>query len=427
MNIIDSKTLLTPKERNLLQSYATMPFNLGGFCSLDDILTKLAVDVHIVSGSPKREVPPFLREALADWMEMVRKINDHMDISDDESEKKFLNEERMKVFGIIQFLQGQMSVWSSMRLRGLYDSERNIIELYPEEMVTEYGGTRMNELLVSTLAHETMHAYFDRDGHSGLPYVPTVEEPLAEFGMLLYLKETGNSYYNWAYKDVKKKHTCYKYGANLMDQHLKESMPYPIRQFLEAYKIPLPDYTVMMKPWLSGEIVLSSAKKSGLGVDETPISGVGGSKKAPFPIAPPPYPSHSPMALPVVVVQEKMFCRFVLEVFKYLKENSLLNALYPYLSTISSKNELKALSLKDYFLLRRVFLDCSFIPTKKNLWWPNVFDINGKEYFLSKNNWSESSTHNHFDDFANMIRYVFDKRFDIRKGKKKFVLIDNKR
>ena len=74
MNITDSSTLLTPEEHNLLQSYAAMPFNLGGFSSLDNILTKLNVDVHIVSGTHTRVLPPFLKEAIDFWQDMAYKI-----------------------------------------------------------------------------------------------------------------------------------------------------------------------------------------------------------------------------------------------------------------------------------------------------------------------------------------------------------------
>ena len=66
-------------------------------------------------------------------------------------------------------------------------------------MKDEYGGQTMKELLASTLAHEAMHAYFDRQGHDRFPYVIRVEEPLAEFGMLLYLHETKQRhYFHWA-------------------------------------------------------------------------------------------------------------------------------------------------------------------------------------------------------------------------------------
>ena len=129
-----------------------------------------------------------------------------------------------------------------MPLRGLYDPKKNQIKLFPEEMQQEYGGQKMDELLVSTLVHETMHAYFNRPRHKCYPYVIFVEEPLAEYGMLLYLHETKSNYYNWAYDDVSSKNTCYKYGAVMMDQYLSGNTT--LREYLESYKILIDKYAI---------------------------------------------------------------------------------------------------------------------------------------------------------------------------------------
>lgn len=421
MNIIDSKTLLTPKERNLLQSFATKDFFLGGFSSLDDILTKLAVDVHIVSGTKTRVVPTFFSEALDYWQGKAGWIEVHIKKAKNESEKELLEKELYKVFGIIQFLQGLMSVWSSMRLRGLYDSERNIIELYPEEMVTEYGGTRMNELLVSTLAHETMHAYFDRDGHSGLPYVPTVEEPLAEFGMLLYLKETGNSYYDWAYKDVKKKHTCYKYGANLMDQHLGESSPFPTRQFLEEYKILMEDYPVLTLE--GGEVTILSPKKSGLGVDKTPIGRWKTGKKTLSPIAPPPLPYPSTVKPSSSdVVRDPILCDFIKKVFIYLEDKRIIDILANYIDpkttsgpkiTLFCDSEKRKFKLSGIlYVVRDREYDSEFDSER---WFTDrVFSIKGVQYYLS-NQWNGPEKGSlRFSQFVKMIKSVYPGLFEIK-------------
>ena len=135
-------------------------------------------------------------------------------------------------------------------VRGEYLREDKIIKLYPKEMHEEcdrYGGKipglSMYSLLVSTLAHESMHAYFDRTVRHSLPYVGRVEEPLAEFGMLLYLYETNQKYiFNWARNDVRSKRTYYRYGDALMSLHLatadadRDSLT---RRDLERYKRPV--------------------------------------------------------------------------------------------------------------------------------------------------------------------------------------------
>ena len=72
-----------------------------------------------------------------------------------------------------------------------------------------------------------------------------VEEPMAEFGMLLYLHEAKMpSYYKWACEDVSGKKTCYRYGWALLQQHLREeklckSNQTHTRNDLVRYKYPL--------------------------------------------------------------------------------------------------------------------------------------------------------------------------------------------
>ena len=418
-----------------VQSCAAKPFQLGGYSSLENILSTLDVDVIIEPGILKRTIPSFFNDALKYWEEVATRIQK-------EIEKNKLNEELKRVFEILQpnpnFSQG-MFYWTKMPLRGLYDPVENVIKLYPDEMKEEYDGMRMDELLVSTLAHETMHAYFNRPRHK-FAYIPTVEEPLAEFGMLLYLNDTGSSYYNWAYDDVSRKRTCYKYGANLMDQHLNECMPYPTRQFLEAYKIPLPDYTVMSKSWMSGEIVLLSAKKSELGVDETPISEVGESKKAPFPIAPPPFPSHSPMDKGKLdrktssktpssvlkepsytdVVEDTVLCQFIKKIFIYLYENKMIDLLANYIDfetaegpkiTLSCNSEGKKFNLPGILYL----VDCEKTDPKfdPKRWFTDSFIIREKEYYLSSE-WNGPEIGSlRFSQFVNMMKSVYPESFEI--------------
>lgn len=198
ISITDEKKLLDEDKKLLLEVCVLLPFLLGQFERLEDVLTHHKVRVIIEPGIPKRAIP--------------------FELEDDE-EKEIL---------------------IKMPLRGLYDGAQKVIKLFPEEMETEYGGSRMNELLVSTLAHEAMHAYFDNHPDNDKKYIYSVEEPLAEFGMLLYLKETKQEdYYQWSLADVCSKQTRYRYGAALMDQHLRElgkKLPLRTRRDLESYK-----------------------------------------------------------------------------------------------------------------------------------------------------------------------------------------------
>ncbi len=204
------------------------------FISICDILSSLNVKIVIEPGIEKADAPDSLLNTVEYWRnELETALN-----SGDE-------EYRRMVARISEAIGGEAETFPRM-IRGRYEHENKVIKLYPEEMKTEYGGNRMNELLVSTLAHEAMHAYFDRPGHEMFPYIYFVEEPLAEFGMLLCLNETGSEYYEWAYEDVASKKSCYRFGAARMTRHLNLGAgSTPERKRLEAYKSDIPDTSVV--------------------------------------------------------------------------------------------------------------------------------------------------------------------------------------
>ena len=240
MNIFDPNSLLTTSQKQMLIDCSNISFQFKQFDCLDKILTDLGVDVIIEPGFKTRQIPSNLDAAINYWREETIRLEKL--VHDEESEVSKQN--YLSALENLRNLQNSIEKWKLMPLRGLYDPKSNVIRLYPEEMRAEYNGSRMDELLISTLAHETMHAFFNRPGHKSFPYIIFVEEPLAEFGMLLFLNETRVIDYNWAYNDVKNKKTCYSYGALLMDQYILEGQPSVTRQYLENYKIKLNKHTM---------------------------------------------------------------------------------------------------------------------------------------------------------------------------------------
>ena len=229
--------LLTKEETLFLQACTLLPFKIGSFSSIDDLLEKLGVCIQIAPGIKCHVVPSELLKEKDYW----------------EKERKKWKEdspEYNEIGDILEKIKAEISEWQTFPIRGEYLREDKIIKLYPQEMQEEcdrYGGKTpglsMYSLLVSTLAHESMHAYFDRTVCRSLPYVGRVEEPLAEFGMLLYLYETNQKYiFNWARNDVRSKRTYYRYGDALMSLHLatadanRDSLT---RSDLERYKRPV--------------------------------------------------------------------------------------------------------------------------------------------------------------------------------------------
>lgn len=272
-NVLGDPALVS-KWQNLITAFAKRPFNFGGYSSIDDILDKLGVNVILESGIvSERGVPKELKAAEKFWEEEYRKLWEENSGTNNDKIRKD------RQIAEINWGMARQSIyfWEEMPLRGCYIPDENVIKLYPDEMQTEYNGKRMEELIVSTLAHETMHAYFNRPGHNNCPYAVLVEEPLAEFGMLLYLKETNCVFYDWAKADVASKKTCYRYGANLMDQHLSAGQSSSLRKYLEDYKIMLPFYSMPVININNGVEVVSLPNGDGLSSSQVqiniPVSG----------------------------------------------------------------------------------------------------------------------------------------------------------
>lgn len=250
MKIEGHKKLLTQSQIAILQNCAAQQFSFGKFRSLDDILTNLKVKVVVEPGVYYDEhLVQDLENTLSYWKNYAKEAELH-----ETNRDEYLN-----AIENVSIISKEIEILRNLPLRGLYEASNKIIRLFPEEMACEYNGQRMNELLKSTLVHETMHAYFNRPRRGKMPYVYFVEEPLAEFGMLIYMKEKMPHDYQWAYNDVNGKQTCYRYGANLMNNYLKEGNPSPTRTYLEEYKIKLDAYTM---PFMKGVWGPSNVKSS---------------------------------------------------------------------------------------------------------------------------------------------------------------------
>ena len=229
--------LLTKEEILFLQACTLLPFKIGRFSSIDNLLSELGVCIQIAPDIKCHVVPIELLKEKDYWEKEQKKLKED-------------SPEYNEIWDILKKIGDEIRAWQAFPIRGEYLRDDKIIKLYPEEMHMERDrdgrktpGLSMYSLLVSTLAHESMHAYFDRTVCRSLPYVGRVEEPLAEFGMLLYLYYTNQRYiFNWARNDVRSKLTYYRYGDALMSLHLatadanEDSLA---RRDLEIYKRPV--------------------------------------------------------------------------------------------------------------------------------------------------------------------------------------------
>ena len=239
ITIEDSDSRLSQEEMLLLKASTVLPFQLGIYGSLDDLLSRLNVKVVIVPGVHVRKTVPIrLIESEQYWKNVIARL------SGQQPSDHILNELQDARYMLEEILK-EKELWLGMPLRGEYTyrdvtSGTKMIKLYPDEMRKENDGKNVPELLVSTLAHEAMHAYFDRPSHEDFEDSSCVEEPFAEFGMLLFLSETKMTrYFGWAYDDVSSQKTCYRYGRALMDQCIREGKESQTRKDLVSYRIPL--------------------------------------------------------------------------------------------------------------------------------------------------------------------------------------------
>ena len=234
ITIIDEDKLLTPYLYDILQNGASLDFRMGGYSSLANMLNTLGVNVHICKGIK--------------WF-----YDFHLDDFFDGFEKYWrmkLSQRHDLLEPILNRLEEERGWMTAYTIRGRYLPKERIIELYPEEMKAEMkaepdGKKYLDYLLLTTFVHEAMHAYFDRPEHSDFPYAYFVEEPMAEFGMLLFLKETKmpDALKKWAYNDVSGMRCCYRFGATLFDQYCDWNIS--LRDYLEAYKYGISKYEML--------------------------------------------------------------------------------------------------------------------------------------------------------------------------------------
>lgn len=249
-SIKDKEHLLGDEEMTLLHDSLIQVFNLCEYKNLDQILEAIRSSFPIIidpaepANKDVKKLPPELEKAKEFWGERIHECPGD-------------------IFARLMFEQilGEIGTWKSSLIFGLYSRKNKEIRLFPNNMKKKYVGIEMQYVLVSTLVHEIMHAFFDRKPLDAFPYVYSLEEPMAEFGMLLFLKETGQTdNYNWAEKYVGSKQSCYRYGVALMKQCESEGRYSRTRRDLELYKVILPTFFMTMKPYASMTTVKTSSK-----------------------------------------------------------------------------------------------------------------------------------------------------------------------
>lgn len=234
----DPEKRISDEELDILKKCLSPDYKLGAFSSLAQILKELNVSVVIDKQIKKKSVT--LEGIEKHWQEIKDSCT-----KDSPEAKKAQNK-------LDQINKEKETINIGWYLLGEYVSKERKIYLYPNAMweVIDKSNSGSNSIrqeflqyLISTLIHEVMHVYFDRHGHDSFPYVHFVEEPLAEFGMLVYLDATNEFCRDWAHQNVSGKQNCYHHGAILFDQY--KSWNSGLRRYLEQYKFNIDKFDML--------------------------------------------------------------------------------------------------------------------------------------------------------------------------------------
>lgn len=271
-------------------------------------------------------------------------------------------------------------------------------------------------LMGQVLLHEYFHSFYYHAGVGSRMAIKCVEEPMAEYGSLVVLDSVASSgsavaqdadkALTYALGFIKDKQTCtgfsaaYGFGAYLYEKH-KNVFPQLLARYanvsrlMEKCEKETREYKYMLypkypyAPWLEN---IAFKKLEAL--------------------------------LKVVVVRESSAIRFVREVFKYLKDNDLLDCLAPFIRTQEKDNKYLSLSQDGFFCLRNFLCDN---PTSPPVASPGPLIIGGNTYYLRSSwGWSErinTTRHHHqMDEFIKMINYVYRGQFDIQIADDEYIL-----
>lgn len=238
IEITDEKGTLQKDETLLLKLIAAVPFTLGVYNSLEELITHLKVKI-IIDPDTKVRYHSSLSESKKEqeyWQKKLEELKDKKD------SPEYKDAEKMS-----GYYGRQVGIWERSWIFGEYihplnDGDAPVIKLYPNVIREKYknaGHGVIGEYLAATFVHELMHAYFDRPLHSRREFLHfySDEEPMAEFGTLLFFFETKQ---NWLFKRtygrIAHKRNYYRYGAALMDRYRRENAPSMTREDFEMYR-----------------------------------------------------------------------------------------------------------------------------------------------------------------------------------------------
>lgn len=271
-------------------------------------------------------------------------------------------------------------------------------------------------LMGQVLLHEYFHSFYFHVGTGMRNPMKCMEEPMAEFGSLVALDSVASSGSSVATKAgealrhtlgfVKDKQKCtgltaaYGFGAYLYEEHKDDAFG-----LIAQYAIMSCLIDNRCKEALEYKYLLYPEYPSYLWAEDAAYKKLG-------------------ELLRVVVVRESAETRFVLAVFRFLRDNDLLDSLAPFIRTQEKGNKYLSLSQDGFFCLRSILCDDSTPPPASS---SGPFVIGENTYYLwlfhMMNSKSKPSRYPRpIDEFIKMINYVYRGQFDIRKTGDEYIM-----
>lgn len=272
-------------------------------------------------------------------------------------------------------------------------------------------------LMGQVLLHEYFHSFFYHVG-VGIRYpMKCVEEPMAEYGSLIVLDHVASSKEHIApiAKDalqhaidfVEKKQFCtgetaaYGFGAHL-------------------YYLHRDDFQNLIAKYANVSRLMDNCDKESLEY-----------KYLLYPKYPAPWIEDVAFKkleniFKIVVVRAPNGTSFILNTFRFLRDNDLLDCLEPFIQPEQTKNSQRLFSISQNgsFCLKSILCDDSTPPPRFSF---GPFVIEENTYYLKAsaiwNDKSKTSRHPRpIDEFIKMIEYVYHRQFDIRETADEYIM-----
>lgn len=415
---------LTPGEESFLQGLAKYKLFLDK--SLRFQIEDLQRHTELVLSGERREHLVFpnqveLRREIAELDGMIQNLEEKLERGEMTPEERGIQQE-------------QLGIWKEQRKeldKALYSTKSApYLGLYigncRESKVTLYLDTiescakepyETMLLMGQVLLHEYFHSFFFHVG-VGIRYsMKCVEEPMAEYGSLMVLDSVASSKGHiapiakdallYAIKFIEKKQLCigetaaYGFGThiyrfhkkafrNLIAQYANVSclMDNSCQDALEYKYLLYPNYPA---PWIEG-VAFKKLKE----------------------------------ILKIVVVRAPSGTRFILNTFRFLKDNNLLDCLAPFIQPQQTNNprRLFSISQNGCFCLKSILCDDSTPPPTSSF---DSFVIKGQTYHLLlfhvwNDKFKTSRSPRPIDEFIKMIKYVYHGQFDIRETGDEYIM-----